>query len=52
MLILKSKYPLFPKEYSTKLYTTDGDNFFVDFNNSKFEIVNGASVLKLINGIC
>ena len=48
---IRTKYPLFPKEYEDKLYTTDGVKYFVEFKKSKIEITDGGVILKLVNSI-
>jgi hypothetical protein len=51
MKTLRSKYPLFPNGFEDKLYTTDGEKFFVEFKKNKIEITDGGVVLKLINSL-
>jgi hypothetical protein len=43
------KYTNFPQEYLNNIYTTNGEDIYVDLGKKKIEIANGAHVLRLIN---
>jgi hypothetical protein len=36
--VVLQKYPNFPEEYKSKVYTLDGGDIFVEFKNKKIEI--------------